>query len=150
MYFERGDSWAVGPLHLINQLSRDLSGNRWLANDAEFRGWAAANGVRRWGELNLTIYYGKCLSDGFVSNMVQISEQTIPTIQSGGTKRRVAKDKVCFPWSFDHEGCNRRNCSFSHSCYHCSGHHHPRNCKASGARGKKGRMVESPGDLPLH
>ena len=139
--------WA--DMHLTNQLSRDLSGNCWLAYDAEFREWAAANGVRRWGELNLTIY-GKCLLDGLVSNMVQVSEQTIPTIRSGGTKRHVAKDKVCFPWNFDHEGCNRRNCSFWHSCYHCSGHHHARDCKASGARSKKGRMVESPGDLPLH
>ena len=139
--------WAH--MHLINQLSRDLSGNRWLAYDAEFREWAAAKGVRRWGELNLTIY-GKCLSDGLICNIVEVSQQTIPTIRSGGTKRNVATDMVCFPWNFDHKGCNRRNFSFSHSSYHCSGHHHARDCKASGARSKKGRMVESQGDLPLH
>lgn len=35
--------WAH--MHLINQLSRDLNGNRWLAYDSEFREWAAAEGV---------------------------------------------------------------------------------------------------------
>lgn len=139
--------WAH--MHLVNQLSRDLNGNRWLAYDSEFREWAAAKGVRRWGELNLTIY-GKCLSDGLVSSMSQVSQQAIPTIRSVGSKRSVTKDKVCFPWNFDHEGCNRRNCSFLHSCYHCSGHHRARDCKASGSRSKKGRMGESPGDLPLN
>ena len=48
-------------MHLILQLSRDLGGTQWLRYDQEFREWAAAKGVKRWGELNLAIY-GRCLS----------------------------------------------------------------------------------------
>ena len=46
----------IAHLHLITQLSRDMSGSRWLKYDHDFREWAAAKGVRRWGEMNLTIY----------------------------------------------------------------------------------------------
>ena len=42
-------------MHLILQLSRDLGGTQWLRYDQEFREWAAAKGVKRWGELNLAI-----------------------------------------------------------------------------------------------
>ena len=48
-------------MHLINQLSRDLGGGQWLSYDSEFREWAAAKGVRKWGDINMAIY-GKCLS----------------------------------------------------------------------------------------
>ena len=48
-------------MHLIIQLSKDLDGTQWLSYDRDFRQWAAAKGVRKWGELNLTIY-GRCLS----------------------------------------------------------------------------------------
>ena len=47
--------------YLIIQLSRDLSGSQWLKYDQQFRVWAVAKGIRRWGELNLTIY-GRCLA----------------------------------------------------------------------------------------
>ena len=38
-------------MHLILQLSRDLGGIQWLRYDQEFREWAAAKGVKRWGSL---------------------------------------------------------------------------------------------------
>ena len=47
--------------YLIIQLSRDSSGSQWLKYDEQFREWAAAKGIHRWGELNLIIYY-HCLS----------------------------------------------------------------------------------------
>ena len=46
--------------HVILQLHNDLGNNRWLKYDVEYREWAAAKGVRVWGELNLPIY-GRCL-----------------------------------------------------------------------------------------
>ena len=48
-------------MHLILQLLKDLGGLRWLKYDQEFREWAAAKGIRWWGELDMPIY-GKCLS----------------------------------------------------------------------------------------
>ena len=48
-------------MHLIIQLSKDLEGTQWLVYDREFRQWAAAKGVRKWGELNFSIY-GRCRS----------------------------------------------------------------------------------------
>ena len=48
-------------MYLILQLSKDLGGLQWLKYDQEFREWAAAKGIRRWGELNMPIY-GRCLS----------------------------------------------------------------------------------------
>ena len=46
--------------HVILQVHNDLGSNRWLKYDVEYREWAAAKGVRVWGELNLPIY-GRCL-----------------------------------------------------------------------------------------
>ena len=48
-------------MHLINQLSQDLGCGQWLSYDSDFREWAAAKGVRKWGDINMAIY-GKCLS----------------------------------------------------------------------------------------
>ena len=38
-------------IHLILQLSRDLGGTQWLRYDQEFREWATAKGMKRWGSL---------------------------------------------------------------------------------------------------
>ena len=48
-------------MHLILPLSKDLGGFQRLRYDREFLEWVAVKGVKRWGELNLTIY-GRCLS----------------------------------------------------------------------------------------
>ena len=42
-------------MHLMIQLARDLGGSVWLQYDREFRVWAAAKGVKVWGELNLSV-----------------------------------------------------------------------------------------------
>ena len=44
----------------ILQLARDLGGNQWLQYDKVYREWAAAKGIKVWGELNLSIF-GHCL-----------------------------------------------------------------------------------------
>ena len=46
---------------LMIQLAKDLGRMVWLQYDREFRIWAAAKGVKVWGELNLSIY-GRCLA----------------------------------------------------------------------------------------
>ena len=43
------------------QMSKDLQGAQWAQYDQDFREWAAAIGIRQWGELNFTIY-GRCLA----------------------------------------------------------------------------------------
>ena len=45
----------VAHLHLIIQLLHDL-GSQWQEYDKDFREWAAAKSLRRWGELNFPIY----------------------------------------------------------------------------------------------
>lgn len=65
----------IGHLHLITRLSKDLGGARWLRYDQDYREWAAAKGVRKWGELNLIIY-GRCLS-------FQLTPAAGPTPQIG-------------------------------------------------------------------
>ena len=47
-------------LHLVLQRSQDL-GSQWLKYDRDFRKWAAAKSLRKWGELNFSIY-GQCLA----------------------------------------------------------------------------------------
>ena len=40
-------------LHSILQLHHDLAGSQWLRYDQEYREWAAARGIKKWGELKL-------------------------------------------------------------------------------------------------
>ena len=135
--------WAH--MHLITQLSRDLGGGQWLAYDTEFREWAAAKGVRKWGELNLTIY-GKCLSDRIAFNPLMSSPQPLQSIKTAGSKRSSSRDRVCFQWNFS-ATCERGEaCKFSHACYYCHSSHKGRDCKGS-ARSKKGRFGDSMGEL---
>ena len=68
-------------MHLILQLSRDLGGLQWLRYDQEFWEWAAAKGVKRWGELNLEIY-SRCLSSKFL----QAQEKGKSPVIEQGTK----------------------------------------------------------------
>ena len=46
----------VAHAYLILQLSEDLQDTQWSCYDQSFCEWAAAKGLRRWGEINLTIY----------------------------------------------------------------------------------------------
>ena len=84
------------------QLLKNLGGTVWLQYDRELRTWAAAKGVKIWGELNLSIY-GHCLA----------AHQRPPTfpkpaLQKRGYDRRddkkLAKGRqqnCCYKWNFD-------------------------------------------------
>ena len=103
-------------MHLILQLSRDLGGIQWLRYDQEFREWAAAKGVKRWGELNLAIY-GRCLSlQKTGSNSINPGRGKYPSSQTGD-KRSLG---ACFKWNDGH--CNKP-CGFRHICSNCGGPH---------------------------
>ena len=97
-------------MHLILQLSGDLRGLQWLRYDQEFREWAAAKGVRRWGELNLAIY-GRYLS------LQQAPSGSGKGKDQNGDKRSWG---ACFKWNNGH--CNRA-CGFRHVCSSCGGRH---------------------------
>ena len=112
----------IAHLHLITQLSRDMSGSRWLKYDHDFREWAAAKGVRRWGEMNLTIY-GRCLSyepplklapssSGFSMNIPTKTGEKKGSSSRSGTKS--LKKGSCFKYNFE-EACGRSDCHFSHT-----------------------------------
>ena len=89
--------------YLIIQLSRDLSGSQWLKYDQQFREWAVAKGIRRWGELNLTIY-GRCLaahlSDGSMQSAVPKQKQR-------------SSSNACYRWN-DGITCNSSTCRTLH------------------------------------
>jgi len=102
--------------HLIIQLSKDLGGAQWLSYDLDdFREWATAKGVQKWGELNFAIY-GCCLA----------SQQAMAI--SGGLlykskmKRKAADLKTCFKWN-DGLRCESFKCRFAHCCSFCGENH---------------------------
>ena len=108
-------------MHLMTQLARDLGGGQWLSYDSEFREWAAAKGLRKWGELNLVIY-GRCLPGRVPWNH---SLPTVPHSHSAPpqkpntSNKRPKSQKVCFRWNFS-PLCDRSDgCRFAHACYHC-------------------------------
>ena len=136
--------WAH--FHLINQLSRDLGGSQWMAYDTDFREWAAAKGVRKWGEINLTIY-GRCLA----GRMILSNPQNSPVQSDVARKSRQAikrgavttpSSKVCFQWNFEVACVWGEACKFSHICYYCEAPHKARDCKRR--QGKRVRAGESP------
>ena len=102
--------------YLIIQLSHDLQGSQWLQYDQNFREWAAAKGLRIWGELNLTIY-GRCLA---------CHQPPPPMI---GSKRK-AEVPVCFRWNAG-SSCSKASCKFSHICRACGGSHREVECPKS-------------------
>ena len=124
----------IAHLHLVTQLSKDLSGGRWLHYDHDFWEWAAAKGVRIWGELNLTIY-GWCLSAQGQAGPSRSSATSPPAqrprrpVEKRGRSFRESTRKwgACFCWNFE-GGCERVDCHFSHSCYHCGDHHQANEC----------------------
>ena len=103
-------------MHLILQLSQDLGGTQWLRYDQEFREWAAAKGMKRWGELNLAIY-GRCLTlqkTGSYSSNPGKGKYSSP---QAGDKRSLG---ACFKWNDGH--CDKA-CGFRHICSNCGGSH---------------------------
>ena len=98
-------------MHLILQLSRDLGSLQSLKYDQDFREWAAAKGVKKWGELNMAIY-GRYLSFQHGSGKGKYSSQ------QAGVKRPSG---ACFKWSSGY--CTRPSCSFRHICSICGGSH---------------------------
>ena len=111
-------------MHLIVQLSKDLEGTQWLIYDRDFRQWAAAKGVRKWGELNMTIY-GRCLS------LQKPVTDKSPSIQRKGKKVWGA----CFKWN-DNGFCNQA-CGFRHVCSSCGGPHRRPQCPSTPKRVKQ-------------
>ena len=51
----------VAHSYLILQMSKNLQGSEWLQYKQTFHEWAAAKDIRKWGELNFSIY-GCCLA----------------------------------------------------------------------------------------
>ena len=121
-------------LHLINQLSRGLGRGQWLKYDVDYREWAAAKGVRIWGELNLTLY-GRCLSsrmDSSSSSMASLRSlgASNPRPKHGEKRSGLPRRGACFQWNLD-RGCDRTDCHFLHSCYYCGDHHQVKDCNSA-------------------
>lgn len=122
-------------LHLINQLAKDMGGSRWLKYDQDYREWAAAKGIRKWGELNLSLY-GRCLS---------LQQPAAPQSQSdwhperrgdnskrGRTSRGTPKG-ACFKWNFE-DDCEKLDCRYRHVCYGCGEGHRVGVCPRASKR----------------
>lgn len=120
--------------YLILQLSKDMGGLRWSKYDQEYREWAAAKGIRKWGDLNLTIY-GRCLA--VQTQMAPVAPQTATPSPSlarpkrgekrGKPSRGAKKDGACFRWNFDGL-CDRGDCQYLHVCYNCGESHQVLSC----------------------
>ena len=108
--------------YLIIQLSKDLSGLQWLKYDQSYREWAAAKGIRKWGEMNFSIY-GRCLA----SQQFHPSSFYNPANSSGSARKRKTNANVCFRWNKGGP-CSGSTCRFSHQCGSCGGNHREVNC----------------------
>ena len=119
----------VAHLHLIIQLSLDL-GSQWQKYDRDFREWAAAKSLRRWGKLNFPIY-GRCLAVQQRQPTSSWSETSSRGQKFTGDKRKSTPynaGSVCLKWNF--KGfCDRQQCQFAHKCYHCGRQHQGKDCK---------------------
>ena len=133
--------------HLILQLSKDLGGLRGIKYDQEFRVWAAAQGIRMWGELNLTIY-GRCLAvQVHPAPPVALVSQAVSSYPLSGKPKRgekkgklsrgaPKKGRACFQWNF--EGlCDRGDCTYTHSCYNCGEGHQATSCPRASKRARE-------------
>ena len=104
--------------YLILQMSKDLQGAQWAQYDQDFREWAAAKGIRQWGELNFTIY-GRCLA----------TQQPCHTelTSTGSKQKRKLDNNVCYRWN-DGLPCNISTCRYAHRCRLCGGIHRATDC----------------------
>ena len=121
----------IAHMHLINQLAREMGGRQWLKYDTDYREWAAAKGIRKWGELNLTIY-GRCLTAGWgtpSAHAISTSERAGPRPRPGMGKRNKPHQtgKACFQWNFD-GSCPRIDCCYTHCCFYCGEAHRAEEC----------------------
>lgn len=137
----------ISHLHLINQLSRELGGSQWLRYDTDFREWAAAKGVRKWGELNLTLY-GRCLSYGLGTSGGSPAPSSSNTgrgnwpKQGNGRRSKSSRQasKACYQWNFD-GGCFRTECHYPHVCFHCGDTHRVGECNSAKRARKDGPIA---------
>lgn len=125
-------------LHLINQLARELGGKQWLKYDTDYREWAAAKGIRKWGDLNLTIY-GRCLAVGWgatsasPADSIDIPDKSGSRPRSGASKRNKPSrqtSKACFQWNFE-GNCPRSDCRYPHCCFYCGDPHTAEECRST-------------------
>ena len=126
----------VAHLHLILQLHKDLAGSQWLRYDQDYREWAAARGVKIWGDLNLAIY-GRCLSYQQPSHPLKETIQRQGAYSGDKRKKGVhSTEPLCYNWNFG-RGCNRSPCLYSHACLHCGGAHRAKDCHFPSKRSKQ-------------
>ena len=131
--------------YLILQLSCDMGGLRWIKYDQEYREWAEAKGIRRWGDLNLTIY-GRCLAIQAPMAPQPATSPPQPGKPKRGSEKRgklsrgSKKDGTCYRWNFNGL-CDRGDCLFSHVCYNCGESHQALTCP----RGPKRSRSDGPG-----
>ena len=117
-------------LHLVLQLSQDL-GSQWLKYDRDFREWAAAKSLRKWGDLNFPIY-GQCLAAQQRQALPSVTPKT-PRGQNQFDKRKsspYSNSNVCLKWNF-RSHCDRTPCPYAHRCFHCGRQHKGKDCKAN-------------------
>uniref|UniRef100_A0A1X7U2V8 Uncharacterized protein n=1 Tax=Amphimedon queenslandica TaxID=400682 RepID=A0A1X7U2V8_AMPQE len=88
--------WAH--LYLVTQLSRDMGGGQWLQYDSEYRELAAAKGIRKWGDLDLSIY-GHCLARRLAQSGPVQSQ--VGNHSEGKAKQGSKRSSVCYSWNFD-------------------------------------------------
>ena len=121
-------SGLAAHLHLILQLSQDL-GSQWMKYDKDFREWAAAKSLRKWGDLNFPIY-GQCLA------AQQRQASPGPTTLKGQKQSRnspYSNSSVCRKWNFNGQ-CDRPQCPYPHRCYHCGKPHQAKFCRSSSSK----------------
>lgn len=135
--------------HLILQLAKDMGGLRWLKYDQEYREWAAAKGIRKWGELNLSIY-GRCLAVPLPAASPAVPPAAIFSTPLAQPRRGEKRGKLsrgtpkkggaCFRWNFE-GACSQSDCHYTHTCYNCGESHQVVYCP----RAPKRHREEGPG-----
>ena len=123
---------------LMIQLAKDLGGMVWLQYDREFRIWAAAKGVKVWGELNLSIY-GRCLAAHqrpFSTNRPAPQKRSFDRRDD---KKAKGHQNCCYKWNFD-GSCHKpaTACRYLHSCHFCGGDHRAMECPSPAPKSSKG------------
>ena len=113
-------------MYLMIQIARDLEGSVWLQYDREFRIWAAAKGVKVWGELNLSIY-GRCLAAN--QKPPSISNAMSNPTQQKRPHDKKGKGNCCYKWNFD-GSCRKPAsvCRYLHVCHFCGEDHRAMEC----------------------
>ena len=114
----------VAHQHIILQMAKELSTTQALKYDQEFREWAAAKDVKKWGELNFPIY-GRCLSSN-----CNMPIPPVPLLKGAGVKKQGISPPdapICYKWNFEGT-CNRIPCRFRHLCLQCGEAHRVKHC----------------------